>query len=82
MAFVRETLRLFPPATRVPKLVTVDAVLTGRRFGHSPTDDQIDTDNDKEVFSAHIPKGSIIMIDVWGVHYNREHTHAVLCFYN
>ncbi|EIM88754.1 cytochrome P450 [Stereum hirsutum FP-91666 SS1] len=72
LATFRETLRLFPVETRLPKVTTSDTKLTGRRFSKADlvsfTPDAISKGLKK--FEIAIPKGSSILIDCYGVHRN------------
>ena len=87
MAVFRETLRCFPAEPRLNKLVDADAVLTGTRFTPSDpprkprstydgglTNVEIAHDQLSErKFSVHIPKGSVVTMDIWAMHMNRQY---------
>jgi len=67
MACIRESLRMFPPVTRLSREVHVDAVLPSTYFipgseGSPPVD--------TEKFSMPVPAESLVVIDIWGLHHN------------
>jgi len=67
LACIRETLRLFPPAARTPKVVRTDTVLPGTYFiPGSEGKPSVETGK----FSMAVPKGSVVCIDVWAMHLN------------
>ena len=68
MAFIRETLRMFPVAPIVPKDVHADTVLPGTYFSSGSKDTPVETGK----FSMAVPAGSIIIIDIWAIHMNRK----------
>lgn len=53
-----ETLRLYPAVTTIPKRAAEDSVLRTRNAADEPV-------------AVHIPKGSEIVLDTAGLHYNR-----------
>jgi len=59
-AVIYEALRMFPPASVVPKMSAEDTTL--------PT-----TNNAGENFTVAIPKGSLIYIHIAGLHYNPKY---------
>ncbi|KAH8119683.1 cytochrome P450 [Phellopilus nigrolimitatus] len=84
LAFFRETLRCFPSEPRLLKTTDADAILSGTRFsptpgtsmrepessydgGHTNVQFLLD-DASQEKFAVHIPRGSMLMMDVWAVH--------------
>ncbi|KAJ6582915.1 cytochrome P450 [Mycena vulgaris] len=64
LAVFQETIRLFPSIVRLSKLVQTDTNLQARRFA-TTSDGDID---DIQEFLVSVPRGSIIMIDILGVH--------------
>ena len=69
-AVFREALRLFTPILRLAKHAHADATLTGRQFtphlnGHD------NKCGDIRGISVAVPKGSVVMIDISGLHMNR-----------
>ncbi|KAG7448724.1 cytochrome P450 [Guyanagaster necrorhizus] len=64
-----ETLRLFPPVARLGKLVQANSVIPARRFQMSPEG----RPSDVEQFSVAIDKGSLVIIDIFGLHMNPIH---------
>ena len=87
MAVLRETLRCFPSEPRINKTVTADAVLPATRFepASTPAVPEVSFDgSDTNVqfkhdvtrqsrISVHVPKGSVITMDIWATHLNRTH---------
>ena len=89
LAFFRETLRCFPIAPRLLKTVTRDTVLPGIRFAPAPDlsnhvpDESFDGDMDnvqirrnlarEEAFSVNVSAGSLVVVDIKGLHLNRAH---------
>lgn len=85
LAVFRETLRCFPSEPRLNKVVDADAVLTGTRFTPTVppkvpeltfdgglTNVELKRDELTESkFSVHIPKGSVVTMDIWATHMNR-----------
>lgn len=84
-------MRCFPAVPYLNKIVEGDAILTGTRFSHdsmsspsrsydgSLTNVQVALDESKEYkFSVHVPKGSVVTMDIWAVHMNRK---AVSCYH-
>ncbi|KAI5121947.1 hypothetical protein M0805_002018 [Coniferiporia weirii] len=86
-AILRETLRCFPSEPRINKIVEADTTLTGTRFAISPVLSTPESSYDGSLtniefsrnesedrkFSVHIPKGSIITMDIWATHMNPLH---------
>ena len=70
MAFVRETLRMFPTIPRLPRNVHADTVLPGTYFTPESKHTPIPTETGK--FLMAIPAGSNVVIDIWAVHMNRK----------
>ncbi|KDQ57720.1 hypothetical protein JAAARDRAFT_35408 [Jaapia argillacea MUCL 33604] len=70
MAVFREALRLFPSVPRLAKPVFADSVVTVNRF--NPADDYW-RESKAETVSVAIPKGSVVIIDVWASHMNPLH---------
>ncbi|EJD03464.1 cytochrome P450 [Fomitiporia mediterranea MF3/22] len=86
IAFFRETLRCFPTEPRLIKLTSADSILTARRFrpasgsaicvpdlsfDGSDTNVQFKRDvSSEEPFNVFVPKGSIVVMDIWGLHMN------------
>ncbi|KAF9053802.1 cytochrome P450 [Hymenopellis radicata] len=62
-----ETLRLLPAVPRFGKLVQKDTVITGHKFQLSPDGKTVDH---AEPFAIPIEKGTILMVDVSGLHIN------------
>lgn len=66
-AIFHETVRLFSSVPRLGKLVFSDTVINTRRFTTKP-----DGTLDKvEVVSTAIKAGSVVVLDIHGIHYNR-----------
>ena len=68
MACLRETLRLFPVEPRMSKDVHADTVLPGAHFTFGSNGSPVETGK----FSMAVPAGSIVVMDVWALHMNRE----------
>jgi len=66
-AVFRETLRLFPPVPRIATPVFADAVLTSHLF-------KTNSEGKMETTRSHVnvPAGSLVVIDILGVHNNRK----------
>ncbi|KAF8437972.1 cytochrome P450 [Boletus edulis BED1] len=65
-ACIRESLRMFPPVTRLPKDVHADAVLPGTYFTPGSEGTPVNTGK----FLMTVPEGSLVVIDIWGLHHN------------
>ncbi|KAJ8693930.1 hypothetical protein PTI98_008872 [Pleurotus ostreatus] len=76
IATFHETLRHFPPVSRLGKPVHADTTLKARRFTtniqHSKSADLQEVSNVEE-FVVPIPKGSIVIVDIYGLHLNPVH---------
>ncbi|KAI0052197.1 cytochrome P450 [Auriscalpium vulgare] len=68
LAAFRETLRLFPAEPRLAKIVAEDARITAAQF--SPHKDGHNVHRDVRRVPVAIPKGSVIIVDIYGVHRN------------
>ena len=68
MACVRETLRLFPAEPRLSKDVHADTVLPGTYFTFGSDENPVETGK----FSMAVPAGSVVVMDIWALHMNRE----------
>ena len=68
-AVLNETLRFFSPAGRLDKNVEVDSITKARRFKLDPSGLKA---FDIEEYTVPIPKGSRVIIDVFGLHMNRN----------
>lgn len=93
MAFFRETLRCFPTEPRLVKLVTQDTVLHATHFrpapatrvsippesfdGHESNVRFVRDRSREEKVPVSLPKGSLVIMDIWGLHMNRECTFAL-----
>ncbi|KAK0192740.1 cytochrome P450, partial [Armillaria mellea] len=64
-----ETLRLFPPVARLGKLVQANSILPTRRFQMSPEGKPCNI----ERIPVAIEKGSLVIIDIFGLHMNPIH---------
>ncbi|KAK0237992.1 cytochrome P450 [Armillaria nabsnona] len=64
-----ETLRLFPPVARLGKLVQANSILPARRFQVSPEGKPCNV----EQIPVAIEKGSLVIIDIFGLHMNPIH---------
>ncbi|KAK0203616.1 cytochrome P450 [Desarmillaria ectypa] len=64
-----ETLRLFPPIARLGKLVQANSIIPARRFQKSPEGKPYNV----EQFPVAIEKGSLVIIDIFGLHMNPIH---------
>ncbi|KAK0495923.1 cytochrome P450 [Armillaria luteobubalina] len=64
-----ETLRLFPPVARLGKLVQANSILPARRFQMSPEGKPCNI----EQIPVAIEKGSLVIIDIFGLHMNPIH---------
>lgn len=87
LAFFRETLRCFPSGRRVFKIVSQDTVLHATRFSPAagaqvlvpeesfdgdPDNVQFKRDEEREErVAVNLPKGSLVVVDIWGLHMNR-----------
>ncbi len=67
-AAFHESLRLFAPSIRLMRTAFSDTVLRTRRFTTN-TDGSLDN---VEVVKTPIKAGSLILLDIHGLHYNRE----------
>ncbi|KAF8437970.1 cytochrome P450 [Boletus edulis BED1] len=65
-ACIRETLRMFPPVTRLLKDALADAVLPGAYFAPGFQGSPVKTGD----FSMAVPAGSLVVIDIWALHHN------------
>ncbi|KAJ6557982.1 cytochrome P450 [Mycena capillaripes] len=63
LATFQETIRLFPPAPRLGKIVQTDTTLTAHRFPPGKVEDVIP-------FTVPVPAGSVIVIDAVALHVN------------
>jgi len=63
----RETLRLYPAVSRVASPVPVDTTLTAHRVSRNHKDNQHPSE-----FEVKIPANSLVVIDIIGLHRNRE----------
>ena len=63
-----ETLRLFAPVPRLGKIVFSDTVIRTRRF----TTNADGTLDRVEVMNTPIKAGSAVVLEIYGLHYNRE----------
>ncbi|KDQ58514.1 hypothetical protein JAAARDRAFT_34328 [Jaapia argillacea MUCL 33604] len=70
LAVFHETLRMFPSVIRLAKPVFADSAVTVNRF--NPADDYCQEGKVEKV-SVAIPKGSVVIIDVWALHMNPLH---------
>lgn len=94
MAFFREVLRCFPMTPRLVKVCTEDATLMGRTF--TPASNIIkpettfdgsinhvgfkrDEKSERKVVIP-VPKGSLVMMDIWGLHLNREYVNSPMFY--
>lgn len=68
MACIRETLRVFPAEPRLAKQVHTDTVLPGTNFTLGSNESLVETGK----FSMAVPAGSVVVLDVWALHMNRE----------
>ncbi|KAK0458736.1 cytochrome P450 [Desarmillaria tabescens] len=64
-----ETLRLFPPVARLGKLAQANSIIPARRFKKSPEGKPYNV----EQFPVAIEKGSLLIIDIFGLHMNPIH---------
>ncbi|KAK0220202.1 cytochrome P450 [Armillaria fumosa] len=64
-----ETLRLFPPVARLGKLVQANSIIPARRFQMSPEGKPYNI----EQIPVAIEKGSLVIIDILGLHMNPIH---------
>ncbi|KAI0066984.1 cytochrome P450 [Artomyces pyxidatus] len=71
LATFRETLRLFPAEPRLAKHVAADAVVTATRFTQHK--DGHNLHGDEEKIPVAMPKGSVVITDILGVHRNPLH---------
>ncbi|KAL0959591.1 hypothetical protein HGRIS_011300 [Hohenbuehelia grisea] len=72
-AVFHETLRMFPAIIRLGKPVQRDTTLPGYRF-QPATSDKLSTNiQDPQRFTVNIPVGSVVIIDIFGVHRNPIH---------
>ncbi|KAG6852722.1 hypothetical protein C0991_009566, partial [Blastosporella zonata] len=69
LAVFHETLRLFPPVSRLGKMVQADTTLPARRFKTS-AGSKI---SDVEKYDVAIKAGSFVVIDIRALHYNPIH---------
>lgn len=69
----QESLRLFPPVPRVASPVSVDTQITGRTF----TQNAQGKVSGVQEFTATLPAGSLAVIDIIGLHYNRGCRHRI-----
>lgn len=68
-ACIRETLRVFPAEPRISKDVHKDTVLPGTYFtSGSKESPSVETGK----FLMAVPAGSIVVMDIWALHMNRE----------
>ena len=74
-AVLNETLRFFSPATRLDRRAQVDSIMKARRFKLDPSGSKA---SDVEEYTVPIPKGSCVIIDVFGLHMNRNVIISVL----
>ena len=86
LAFFREVLRCFPIEPRLQKITSVDTTLTATTFTPASPVAKPETTYDGSInhvafkrdekteckVSVPVPKGSIVMMDIWGLHMNRE----------
>ncbi|KAJ8482549.1 hypothetical protein ONZ45_g14909 [Pleurotus djamor] len=63
---LHETLRLFPSIARLGKPVCADTTLKAKRFSSKGRSDV----SDVEEFVVPIAKGSIVIVDIFGLHHN------------
>ncbi|KIM91676.1 hypothetical protein PILCRDRAFT_58279, partial [Piloderma croceum F 1598] len=70
-AFFRETLRMFPSEPRLAKQVHADATITARRF--VPHAKGPGMHGQVEQYRIAIPKGSVVIMDVFGTNLNPLH---------
>ncbi|KAJ7668045.1 cytochrome P450 [Mycena rosella] len=66
LAVFQETIRLFPPVTRLSRIAHADTTLTAHRFSSSPTGEI----QDITPFSVPVREGSIVAIDIMALHMN------------
>jgi hypothetical protein len=71
IATFREALRFNPNIPRMNKPASQDFTLFAHRF--EPNTDPVLSDDKKNVerFEVHIPKGSVVMMDIDATHMNR-----------
>ena len=67
LAVFHETLRCFPVAPMVPRIVKYDTVLTARHFTNGPNKHQILGE-----FTVNVPARSVVLLDFLGTHMNRK----------
>jgi hypothetical protein len=78
-AVFREALRLFTPILRLAKHAHADTTLTGRQF--TPHLHGRNKYGDIRTIPIAVPKGSVVMIDISGLHMNRAFSFFVcLCY--
>ena len=74
MAVFQETLRLFPPAPRLGKLIHADTTVTAHRF-EMTSEGKVGRVKPIQVC---VPAGGLMVVDIIGIHYNRERSNMDL----